>query len=160
MRTPFGKHEKEPDLLRTYLVKQSRWRTARAALGFTAFGAAVGFACWYAVRYRDATWLGVIAGALALVGLIVVGLGWAVGCYWLGSTYAKAQIRTGATRPALLHGLTILAIAGVVAIPFGGFVLWDESLWRFWLVYGWVTWHTASSCTLGYVSPFWFRPSP
>lgn len=159
MRSPFPTHEDGPDLLRRYLEGQR----LRRAIGVTCVGVGLALlvflACWSAVRYRDATWIGVLAFALALIGLVAAGLAYAAGAYWLGWSYARSRVRQGATRPAALHVLTILALSGLVGLPFGGFVLWDDALWRFALVYGWVTWHTASSCFLGYVAPFWFRSS-
>lgn len=159
MRSPFTRREDDQDLLRRYLEGQRRWRAAWVAGVCVAFVGLVFFASWYAVRYRDATWIGVLAFGMALAGLVALGLAWAAGAYWLGWSYARARVRQGATRPAVLHVMTILALAGVVGLPFGGFALWDDSFWRFGLVYGWVTWHTASSCALGYVAPFWFRSS-
>jgi hypothetical protein len=158
MRTPFRRRPQDPDLLRTYLVRQHRRRLALVAFGFGTFVALAGLAALWTARTGDPAPVGAFALLLALSGLAVFGLAWAAGAYWAGWSYANLLRRKGQTRPALWHVVGFFACSGLLALPFGALALWEEAPWRFWLVCGFVTWHTASSCTLGYLAPFWFRP--
>lgn len=93
-------------------------------------------------------------GALLVLLLIAVGIGYSGFVFFVAWSYAKWCREKGQVRPSIIQMLGIVVVSALGALPVAAFTIRDDVDSRFWVALGFLLWNNASAATLGYLSKF------